>query len=328
MKTTLRLSIIFGSIALASSLYNHNQASKTSTLYVGPVTHPCDTAVENRCLKIKFEPDAPYQLTGPIKGFDHKTGYESILTVKPVAVPTTSTIPGASAYKLDTLVNQIPVPFIAITSPQDNNRVSSPFQIIGTNRSFSNVDIGITLTGPDNTLLSPELSLSIPGSNNESAWSATLEFSVAKDTKAHLTATLSSPDINKDLFYSLPITLIANTSTITLEGTPWQLTTMYPGGQVVDVTSVITTATFNAGRVIGNAGCNNYYAAYNLGSNNAISMSQSGLSLAGCNSLIMEQESTFIRLLPESRSFSLVENTLTLFDSKNSPLLRFNTGSN
>jgi len=110
-----------------------------------------------------------------------------------------------------------------------------------------------------------------------------------------------------------------------LEGTGWTLTgyvTNGTPGQVPAGTSV-TIDFGNGGSLTGSAGCNHYFASYEA-KGTTIAISQAGSTLMYCTTPgVMEQESSYLSLLGQVKTFMVEGDRLVLADGKGIAILLF-----
>jgi heat shock protein HslJ len=111
-----------------------------------------------------------------------------------------------------------------------------------------------------------------------------------------------------------------------LEGTPWMLVE-YAGADgaaqpVLPETEI--TATFQAGRIGGSAGCNAYSGAYAV-DGGALSFADVVRTLRACAEPpgIMEQEAAYLAALRRAARFEVAADALILRDDSGASLLRF-----
>lgn len=97
---------------------------------------------------------------------------------------------------------------------------------------------------------------------------------------------------------------------VAIEGTVWNLLSL--NGQPLLSESEIT-AEFAEGRVNGSAGCNLYFADYQL-DDAQLKIERIGSTKKACLELdgLMEQESTYLNLLSQAESAAMVNNLLTI----------------
>jgi heat shock protein HslJ len=94
--------------------------------------------------------------------------------------------------------------------------------------------------------------------------------------------------------------------------------------QVLNRTTV-TLAFGNDGRITGSAGCNHYFASYEV-RGTGITIGQTGSTEMYCLAPgVMEQESTYLSLLGQAKTVAVDGDRLTLSDAKGTPVLSFNT---
>ena len=93
-----------------------------------------------------------------------------------------------------------------------------------------------------------------------------------------------------------------------IEGTVWNLVSY--NEQPILAESEIT-AEFAEGRVNGSAGCNSYFADYQL-NDSQLNIETIGSTKRACPDGLMEQESTYLGLLNRAESAAVVDNVLTI----------------
>ena len=110
-----------------------------------------------------------------------------------------------------------------------------------------------------------------------------------------------------------------------LVGTNWTLASFHKADAVSSVLAGTTiTAVFGAdGRVTGSAGCNRYFAPYNV-TGTSLSIGPAGSTKMACSTPgVMNQESTYLALLSQAKTVTVKGDRLTLADAKGTALLTF-----
>ena len=110
-----------------------------------------------------------------------------------------------------------------------------------------------------------------------------------------------------------------------LIGTNWTLDSVYSGDAVSSVIAGTTiTAVFGKdGSLTGSAGCNHYFASYNM-TGTLLSVSSVGSTKMYCTSPgVMQQESTFLASLNRAAAFTITGNRLSLAEANGTTLLSF-----
>jgi len=110
-----------------------------------------------------------------------------------------------------------------------------------------------------------------------------------------------------------------------LVGTNWTLESFHSGDAVSSVIAGTTiTAVFSDdGRVSGSAGCNQYFATYNV-TGTLLSISGTGSTKMYCNTPgVIQQESTYLASLGQSKTFTIEGDRLGLSDAEGRPLLSY-----
>jgi heat shock protein HslJ len=110
-----------------------------------------------------------------------------------------------------------------------------------------------------------------------------------------------------------------------LVGTNWTLDSFHAADAVSSVTAGITiTAVFDEnGSVTGSAGCNRYFASYNV-TGTSVSIGPAGSTKMYCNGPgVMQQESTYLTSLSRAAAFAITGDRLSLADANGATLLSF-----
>jgi len=103
-----------------------------------------------------------------------------------------------------------------------------------------------------------------------------------------------------------------------LVGTNWSLESFHTGEAVSSVISgtAITAVFFDDGRVAGSAGCNRYFGQYTV-TGTSLSIGAVGATKMNCGTPgVMQQESTFLAVLSQAKTFTINGDRLTLTDAK------------
>jgi len=116
---------------------------------------------------------------------------------------------------------------------------------------------------------------------------------------------------------ALPTTASPSSS---LQGKTWRLTSFTnESGSVVVLPGTEITAVFGAdGRMAGSAGCNNYFASYQI-FGNGIKIGPIGSTLKYCAEPtgVMAQETAYLRLLQSSTTYTVTADQLKISDGTN-----------
>lgn len=110
-----------------------------------------------------------------------------------------------------------------------------------------------------------------------------------------------------------------------LVGTTWTLDSFYTADAVSSVTAGTTiTAVFDEnGSVTGSAGCNRYFASYNV-TGIPLSIGSAGSTKMYCNGPgVMQQETTYLASLSRAAAFTITGDRLSLADANGATLLSF-----
>lgn len=111
-----------------------------------------------------------------------------------------------------------------------------------------------------------------------------------------------------------------------LVGTNWTLESLHTGDAVSSVIagSEITAVFDGDGNIAGSAGCNRYFATYNL-SGSSLTFGPVGSTKMACHDPegIMEQENTYLSLLQAVRGYTIEGDQLEVLDGRGLHLLVF-----
>ena len=110
-----------------------------------------------------------------------------------------------------------------------------------------------------------------------------------------------------------------------LVGTNWTLESFHTGDAVSSVLAGTTiTAVFTKdGSITGSAGCNRYFASYNV-TGTSLQVSQAGSTKMACGAPgVMQQESSYLTLISQAKTFTIKGDRLTLEDAKGAAMLSF-----
>lgn len=112
----------------------------------------------------------------------------------------------------------------------------------------------------------------------------------------------------------LVILFFALSSDEDVEGRSWVVRSLGgSGSSVAPIDGTVISATFEDGTVSGIAGCNNYFAGYEL-DGDSITVGPAGSTLMFCGEPegVMEQEQAYLALLQSADSVDVDGDTLTL----------------
>ncbi len=111
-----------------------------------------------------------------------------------------------------------------------------------------------------------------------------------------------------------------------LEGAPWRLVAFSDrkGNQVSVISESRLTIEFDGEQVGGSAGCNRYFASYQV-DGERLSFSNAGVTEMFCTSPegIMEQEMEYLAALQSAKTFRIVDGRLHLFDDQGRTVLTY-----
>ncbi len=111
--------------------------------------------------------------------------------------------------------------------------------------------------------------------------------------------------------------------TSSLEGRNWSLSG-FADGEALPA-NVTVTAGFEQGRLSGSAGCNNYFAGYELGEAGGLSIEMPASTRKMCRGPVMEVERRFLAALPRVQRFAVTDEGMALIylEEDSESVLRF-----
>jgi len=109
-----------------------------------------------------------------------------------------------------------------------------------------------------------------------------------------------------------------------LEDTEWVLESYGKPGNlqaVLEDTEITAEFTSAEGKVGGSAGCNSYFAGYDINENELTVRPPIGSTMMACPEPVMEQEQQYISLLSNAETFQIEDGKLTISSSGNQVLV-------
>jgi len=109
-----------------------------------------------------------------------------------------------------------------------------------------------------------------------------------------------------------------------LQQNQWQLVSYYTSqGMQTALPEHLATMLFSGRKVSGSAGCNQYFATYQLVEQNGLQFSQAGSTMMACLGEIAQQEQQYFKNLPEIRFYQIQGDQLHLLDAEQQARLVF-----
>ena len=122
----------------------------------------------------------------------------------------------------------------------------------------------------------------------------------------------------------LVLSLAACGSGPSLEDTEWVLESYGKPGNlqaVLEDTEITAEFKSDEDKVGGSAGCNSYFAGYDISENELTIRPPIGSTMMACPEPVMEQEQQYISLLSNAEAFQLEDGKLTISSSGNQVLV-------
>ncbi len=117
-------------------------------------------------------------------------------------------------------------------------------------------------------------------------------------------------------------------SPVALEGTGWTLNGIMRGdGFVSTYLDEEITAEFNEGQVAGSAGCNRYFASYEV-DGDKLTIGPAGVTRMSCGEERDEREHEFLTALESVAGFKIQREVLTLTDGEGATVIQFRVANN
>lgn len=305
------------------------------TMWVGPETADCVGEAPQTCLQVKFEEDGEWQLFyGSIAGFDYEPGFDYELKVNKTEVANPPADSSSIRYELVEVVEQT-----AVTSESDTSLLD---QLLGTDWNLVEWE-GMTIL-PDAipTLAFEEDGFGGTTGCNHYFGNAVFDGAQVTVGEVAMTEMFCEGRMEQEQAYlqalqtAESITLADDTLTIhTTEGDltfqpPTQATltdtTWVLGGIAQDDAVVNTwidseiTAEFKEGQVAGSAGCNRYFASYEV-DGMTMTLGVIGSTEMACDEEHNQREREFLIALGSVGQYEILRDTLTLKDAEGNLLM-------
>ncbi len=285
-------------------------------MFVGPTQADCVGVGPMKCLLVKEgSAEGPYLMFyNDIKGFDFEEGYHYELRVRKTNVENAPADGSSIAFELVELVDKTPageVSMLYVAPMMVECETTEIYKCLlvadspdGEYRPFYGKISGFDFEeGYQYALLVEAVAMDQPPSDAPAGvWNL---LAVTRKTPAVVSAVSTAPQQT------------------TLEGTLWMLTSYVnlDGQKQPALAGSEVTATFQDGRVVGNAGCNNYTASYTL-DGDALVIGPAATTMMACISEeLTAQETAYLNALAQVALYKVTDGTLTLLDGAGAPVL-------
>jgi heat shock protein HslJ len=286
---------------------------ETMKLYIGPAQVDCVGVGPMKCLLARESPDAPYTLFyDSIEGFTYEAGfnYELGVTKTPIANPPADA--SNVRYTLNEVVAKTPageVSTLYVAPMMVECETTEIYQCLlvaddptGEFKPFYGKINGFTFEeGTMSQLLVEQVPMEQPPADAPAGvWN--LLMTLATESQQDVLAPAAEP----------------------LGGVLWVLETYTNSeGEAIPVLKdTEITATFQADKIVGSAGCNNYTAEYKV-DGDKLSIGEAASTMMACTEPegVAGQESAYLASLASVSTFAVEAGKLTLFDAQAQPLL-------
>jgi heat shock protein HslJ len=315
-------------------------APEEKTLYVGPEKVDCVGVAPMKCYQVKEDPDGEWQLFyNEIEGFEWEPGYTYELRVAVHQVENPPADGSSLRYELIEVVDKTemtvekPKQYISIDKPVEGTKLDASQAILvsgmGAGLFEGNVVVQILDEENNELALQPTIIQSPEaGTGGEGPWEVELFISINTEIPGKIVAFATSPKdgsiVTRD---EVRVTFLPQTTTNTsLENTSWLLTGLTDGTLNSALAVHQVTATFmpEEVRLSGGAGCNRYFASYELEGAELRIPGPIGSTMMMCPEPQMTIESTYLKALEQVANYELsCNNTLNLFDAEGNAILIF-----
>ncbi|MCA9989502.1 MAG: META domain-containing protein [Anaerolineales bacterium] len=314
-----------------------NEESTEKTIFVSPTLVDCQGVVPQKCLQVKETPDGEYTLFyDTIEGFNFEEGYEYELVVREEQVEN----PPADASSVRwVLVEEVSkTPAAGTTAGTDAGTTAGTDAGAPTSK-VTTFYVGPTLVdcqgvAPQKCLQvredpNAEYSLfysTIEGFNFEEGYEYIIRVQVDPVPNPPADASAFRYTLVEELSKTPAGAAPADTTPVAaLEEVLWGLVSYVNlNGETVDaLPDSQVTAQFSAGQVTGSAGCNNYFAGYEL-NGDALTIGPAGSTQMFCEPAeLMDQESAFLAALQSTASYKLDAGQLILSNADGGVVVTF-----
>lgn len=325
--------LLLGAFLAACNTAPEAEEENVKTIYVGPELVDCVGVAPQQCLQVKENPEDEYTLFyDTIEGFNFEEGYEYELRVREETVENPPADASSVKWTLVEEVSKTPVetPRTGAEGEQTDTTANAPVIAAGDGGEIKTLYVGPEMAecvgvAPQMCLLvreNPEDEYTffydnIEGFEYEEGFNYTLQVRVEQVE--------NPPADASSLKYTLVEVVEKTPAEVTLESTPWSLDAYVDlDGNLVDVApGTEITAVFESNRVAGSAGCNNYFAEYQV-DGSALTMGVIGATNMFCDpDSLMLQEASYLAALQGVAAYTIVDGQLQLANAAGEPVLYY-----
>jgi heat shock protein HslJ len=295
------------------------------------------------CYQVKEDPDAEWQLFyDQIEGFEWEPGYTYELRVAVHQVENPPADASSLSYELIEVVDKVetsvkskmPSQYIQIEQPSPDAELdaSKPITVSGLGAGLfeGNVVVQALDANGNELALTPTI-IDSPdaGIGGEGPWHVVLNILVDAITSGKIIAFSPSPKDGEGWLASDEIMVTFFPGMIpqlSLENTNWQLISLTDGALNSALAVHHVTALFdpNEGRISGVAGCNRYFASYEMDGDQLLIPGPIGATMMMCPEPQMTIENTYLPALEQVNNYEIMpNNTLNLLDNEGNSILIF-----
>ncbi|UCD98646.1 MAG: META domain-containing protein [Chloroflexota bacterium] len=306
-----------GSSGTSATDTSVKQNGREKTVFVGPLLVDCEGEGPQKCMLIKEKIEDEYALFyDKIEGFDYEEGFEYKIVVKEESVENPPAGGSSIKWTLLRIESKESVPVFDTSAEKTIYVGAELVDCVG----VSPQKCMLIKENPEDeyTLFYDQ----IEGFEYEEGY--TYKLVVKEEQIENPPADASS--IKWSLVRVESKETVYPTSAVDFEAKDWILNSYrdQAGELVKPLANTYTSARFEDGEVIGNAGCNSYFGGYQ-GDAEYLSVSQLGMTEMFCVSPegLMDQEMAFLALLGSAASYKVEGNQLFISDESDEIVLVF-----
>ncbi|MBK9054965.1 MAG: META domain-containing protein [Chloroflexi bacterium] len=310
-------------------------SSEVITMIVGPETVACEGEAPQTCLQVKYSEDEEWQLFyDSIAGFEHAPTFQYELRVKKIAVANPPADGSSFQYELVEVVDQIQVDVMTsnelLGTKWDLIAYGDQTPVSGSELTLNFENDGLGGTAGCNSYFG---SYTVDGTNLSISEVGSTMMACVEDALMTQESTFLGMLQAAESFTLSDEQLIIHTAqgdlvfqpaqNQSLEGVTWVLNGLAQNDAIVStwVDSEIT-ATFAEGQVTGSAGCNQYFATYEM-SDTTLTIGAIGSTKMACEEEKNQRETEFLTAMASVAGYEIERDSLKLLDANGDTLLLF-----
>ncbi len=348
------LILLFATLLLAACGAGPNKseeqpAQNTKVVYIGPELADCSGTGPQKCMSVKEDPNADYQLFySQIEGFTYEEGYDYVLLIQEEDIPNPPADAPRKKWTQVGVISKTPAQPASIAQLSIEGSLWRLLSFANTKGSLSDVLPGSEITvefidgkvggsaGCNSYFASYQVGteqLTINGAGSTMMFCTNPEGVMDQET-AYLAAleqaasyNLADERLQITDAQGQTILIYTRVEALSLSGVDWRLVSYNNGkGSIVSLLagSQITALFDINGALGGSSGCNKYNTSYET-DGKSLQIGTPASTRMACNEPqnIMEQENEYLAALEQTAYYEIKNKELQIFDAQGAYLLIF-----